>query len=643
MLRSDVPPRAARPSSAGRAAARVALCAAPARRDDDPGERDRSDVGVERDDHLPDLRRRRASTRRSSLAVGRTGADSGAVTWAGTFTFHPLRFDNLAIPGNSAGHVVQTSRCASGRYAFYCGIHGGPNGFGMSGVVYVAGPRAALAGQARGRRARRADDARRQRRPTSSRSAAPTATYEFDPEGDGTFLPPTSSTTIQATYPTAGTYRRARARHRRRRARRRGQRLRLRRGSRRRRAAPGRPAALRRPEPPPANPGRRTPTGRDPVRRGRHAARPPEVHQPQARPADRRPRRTGREPPRVRVRVDGRLVKDVAVEGTARADPARAARPARRHRVAVAAGRPDPQQDLPLPGLREADDARAPRACRSCSWRLALLAAPRRRRARPTIPSTVPDQTGADVDDVHLHLLRLPAGERRGRTAPARRPRASRGSGDFAFHPLRFDRIDVAGADDGDTTTRQLALRALRVLLQRPRRARTGAACRARSRSRDRRPCSEPRPRARAGDAGDARRERHRHRRLRQLAQKATYEFDPEGDGSFEPPTTATTRTFTYPRRERSSRASASPTRRAASTRRRPASRSPSAGSDRRPTKRSVAFGSVATLPSAKRCVNRKRGLRITVHDSSGRRAQRALSSTASSSSASPTSAPAPT
>ena len=28
--------------------------------------------------------------------------------------------------------------------------------------------------------------------------------------------------------------------------------------------------------------------------------------------------------------------------------------------------------------------------------------------------------------------------------------------------------------------------------------------------------------------------------------QKVTYEFDPEGDGSYEPPTSETTRTFTY-------------------------------------------------------------------------------------------------
>jgi hypothetical protein len=144
----------------------------------------------------------------SLLAVGRSGQGPASVGWAGKFTFHPLRFDNLAISGNSADQPMGmpfVKDLRSGRYAFYCGIHGGPNGQGMSGVVYVAGPRAALQAEP--------EDVAPGGSTTLNASAtdlvefgASTATYEFDPEGDGTFLPPTTSSSIQATYPTAGTY-----------------------------------------------------------------------------------------------------------------------------------------------------------------------------------------------------------------------------------------------------------------------------------------------------------------------------------------------------------------------------------------------------------------------------------------------------
>ena len=98
--------------------------------------------------------------------------------------------------------------------------------------------------------------------------------------------------------------------------------------------------------------------------------------------------------------------------------------------------------------------------------------------------------------------------------------------------------------------------------------------------------------------------------------QKVTYEFDPEGDGSYEPPTSEATRTFTY-----ASAGNFKPRVRVTDT----AGRSDEATASVRvvaaggpaTTKRSVSFGSVAAMPTAKRCVNRKRGLRITVHDSS--------------------------
>src|SRR5262249_50790360 len=93
----------------------------------------------------------------------------------------------------------------SGRYAFYCGIHGAPGGQGMSGVVYVAGPRAALQAKP--------EDVAPGGQTTLDASATDlvsfggaTATYEFDPEGDGTYLPPTTSSAIHAPSATAATY-----------------------------------------------------------------------------------------------------------------------------------------------------------------------------------------------------------------------------------------------------------------------------------------------------------------------------------------------------------------------------------------------------------------------------------------------------
>jgi hypothetical protein len=138
------------------------------------------------------------------LAVGRTGTAAATITWAGSFTFHPLRFDNLAIPGISNG-TSGAKEFRSGRYAFYCGIHGGSGGVGMSGVVYIAGPRAEL--QAKPENVAPGGQTTLDASETDLVSyGGATATYEFDPEGDGTYLPPTASPTMQATYATPGDY-----------------------------------------------------------------------------------------------------------------------------------------------------------------------------------------------------------------------------------------------------------------------------------------------------------------------------------------------------------------------------------------------------------------------------------------------------
>lgn len=136
------------------------------------------------------------------LAVGRSGLSPAALTWSGSFGPHPLRFETPGVAGNSSGSsAVRNLR--SGRYAYYCQAHGGLNGSGMSGVVYVAGPRASLT-------ATPADIAPGG---TVTLDAGATdvvsftdtsATYAFDPEGDGTFLPASAATSIQATYPAEG-------------------------------------------------------------------------------------------------------------------------------------------------------------------------------------------------------------------------------------------------------------------------------------------------------------------------------------------------------------------------------------------------------------------------------------------------------
>ena len=255
------------------------------------------------------------------LAASRTGGSLASVNWSGSFTDHRLLFDLPVISGNNTvilGHSSGTSfdmMLRSGRYAFYCSFHGGINGAGMSGVVYVAGPRAKI--EAKPEDAAPGGQLLLDASTSDlvSRSATATATYEFDPEGDGTYLPPSTSPTMMATYPTVGTF---------------DPRVRV-------TDEAGRSdlandiVYIAAPDPPAQPPGPQPPTGGDPPAQSKPPASTPTGAIPFSRVAtlpDRRKcisRKRGlrivvRDAPgenlrRVRVRVDGRLVKDVAVKG----------------------------------------------------------------------------------------------------------------------------------------------------------------------------------------------------------------------------------------------------------------------------------------------------------------------------------------
>jgi plastocyanin len=79
-----------------------------------------------------------------ALAVAR--GDTVAFHNAGGF--HGLRFDAgpaLQSPSTSAWNASRTFT-APGAYAYFCPIHGGPGGRGMSGVVFVRGPAPLVSG-----------------------------------------------------------------------------------------------------------------------------------------------------------------------------------------------------------------------------------------------------------------------------------------------------------------------------------------------------------------------------------------------------------------------------------------------------------------------------------------------------------------
>jgi plastocyanin len=66
------------------------------------------------------------------------------VTWNNTGGLHNVHFDDNsfimpASPSTAAWSVSRTFS-APGMFRYYCQVHGGPNGSGMSGVVWVNGP-----------------------------------------------------------------------------------------------------------------------------------------------------------------------------------------------------------------------------------------------------------------------------------------------------------------------------------------------------------------------------------------------------------------------------------------------------------------------------------------------------------------------
>ena len=66
------------------------------------------------------------------------------VTWNNTGGLHNVNFDDgsytmPASPSTSAWSVTRTFN-TPGMFRYYCQVHGGPNGSGMSGVVWVNGP-----------------------------------------------------------------------------------------------------------------------------------------------------------------------------------------------------------------------------------------------------------------------------------------------------------------------------------------------------------------------------------------------------------------------------------------------------------------------------------------------------------------------
>lgn len=62
------------------------------------------------------------------------------VEWQGAFEDHPLRSDDSLWPAHTTGTSFSHTFPQAGFYRFFCGIHGGPGGVDMSGVVLVTWP-----------------------------------------------------------------------------------------------------------------------------------------------------------------------------------------------------------------------------------------------------------------------------------------------------------------------------------------------------------------------------------------------------------------------------------------------------------------------------------------------------------------------
>ena len=79
-----------------------------------------------------------------TLTVG--GGDG--VTFRNAGGFHGVHFDAgpFLQPSSSSTWTATRTFSAPGAYAYYCPIHGGPGGRGMSGVVLVSGPAPVLTG-----------------------------------------------------------------------------------------------------------------------------------------------------------------------------------------------------------------------------------------------------------------------------------------------------------------------------------------------------------------------------------------------------------------------------------------------------------------------------------------------------------------
>lgn len=67
-----------------------------------------------------------------------TAGDS--VTWQGNFFAHPLTSDDGLWATQSSGDSFSYTFQNAGVFLYYCTIHGGPGGAGMSGQVIVTGP-----------------------------------------------------------------------------------------------------------------------------------------------------------------------------------------------------------------------------------------------------------------------------------------------------------------------------------------------------------------------------------------------------------------------------------------------------------------------------------------------------------------------